>query len=129
MQYSFYKNNFFRMINFFLFVLGISLWSTWAVLMKHWAMMLPKFELSLTYFLNIFLNKYIAMSFILYFIPALIWLYLLTKYPVSFVQPILALTYVITPILAFLFLWENIPMLRVVWIIIIILWVYLVSRT
>jgi drug/metabolite transporter (DMT)-like permease len=60
---------------------------------------------------------------------AVIWSYLLTKLDISFVQPILALTYVITPLLAIFFLREHVPALRWVGICIIILGVYIVART
>lgn len=65
----------------------------------------------------------------LYFFSAVVWLYLLTKLDISFVQPILALTYVATPILAILFLHENVPAIRWVGILIIIIGVAVVART
>ncbi len=112
-----------------LFFIGISLWSLGGILMKMWAKDLPIFSLSFSYFYAMFTNIYILLSYFLYFIPALIWTYLLTKYPISFVQPILALTYVITPIFAIIFIWESVPIMRWLWIVIIIFWVFLVSQS
>jgi multidrug transporter EmrE-like cation transporter len=65
----------------------------------------------------------------LYFVSAMTWAYLLTKLDLSFVQPILALTYVVTPVLAILIIGESVPPLRWVGILIIILGVYIVAKT
>jgi drug/metabolite transporter (DMT)-like permease len=66
---------------------------------------------------------------VLYFLSAVIWSYLLTKLDISFVQPILALTYVATPVLAIIFLGEQVPLMRWVGISIIILGVFVVARS
>ena len=112
-----------------LFATGIGLGSAGAILMKKGAVLLPEFSVSSQYALAYATNLYIVTSFVLYFIPALIWTYLLTKYPVSVVQPILSLTYVLTPILAMIFLSESVPVLRWIGIATIILGVYLVSQS
>ena len=65
----------------------------------------------------------------LYFLSAVVWLYLLTKLEISLVQPILALTYVITPILAIIFLGENVPPLRWIGIGVVIIGVFLIARS
>ena len=65
----------------------------------------------------------------LYFLSAASWLFLLTKLDISFVQPILALTYVVTPILAVFFLGESVPPLRWVGIAVVVVGVYLIART
>ncbi len=114
---------------FFLFAIWIWLWSIWSILMRFWAKQLPVFSLSFDYFFNMFTNPWILASYFLYFVPAMIWTYLLTKYSVSFVQPILALTYVITPILWIFLLKEWVPGLRWVWILIIIVWVFIISKS
>ncbi len=65
----------------------------------------------------------------LYFVSAMTWAYLLTKLELSFVQPILALTYVVTPVLAILIIGETVPTVRWIGILIFILGVYIVART
>jgi len=117
------------MSTFILFAAGILMGSVGALSMKVGANRLSHFEFTFRWFLNLISNPYVIIGFILYFIPAVIWVYVLTKYPVSFVQPILALTYVVTPILALLILKEPVPALRWIGIIIIIAGVFIVSRS
>lgn len=82
------------------------------ILMKIGAMRLPVFSLSLGYATAFLTNLHILLGFLLYLIPAFLWVYLLGRLPVSVVQPILALTYVVTPLLAMIWLGEGIPALR-----------------
>jgi drug/metabolite transporter (DMT)-like permease len=115
------------LLNVVLFASGILLGSAGGVLLKYGAGSLPKFEPTLAYAVAFISNIYILGGFFLYLIPALIWTYLLSKLPVSVVQPVLALTYVVTPILATLFLKESVPMLRWFGILIIVCGVGIVA--
>lgn len=117
------------MITVLLFVIGILLGSTGAILMKRGAMDLPPFAFNLDYAWAFGSNRYILAGFALYFIPALIWTYLLAKLPVSVVQPILSLTYVLTPLMAMIFLSEPVPGLRWLGILVIIAGVTIVSMS
>lgn len=112
-----------------LFAVGIIFGSLGGILFKIAGSRMADFEMSLKWIFNFILNPYVLSGFILYFIPGLIWIFLLKKYPLSFVQPILALTYVITPILAIVLLQEKIPIVRWVGIIIIIIGVFIISKT
>lgn len=78
---------------------------------------------------KMFTNYTILGGMAMYFLSAAIWLYLLTKLDVSVVQPILALTYVATPILAIVFIDEKVPLMRWLGILVIIIGVFLVART
>jgi drug/metabolite transporter (DMT)-like permease len=64
-----------------------------------------------------------------YLIPLLIWIYMLKKVDLSFLQPLFSLVYVVTPVLAVIFLHEQAPMLRWVGIAVIIVGVAIVSQT
>lgn len=64
-----------------------------------------------------------------YLIPLLIWIYMLKKVDLSFLQPLFSLVYVVTPVLAVVFLHEQAPLLRWVGIAVIILGVVIVART
>ena len=64
-----------------------------------------------------------------YLIPLLIWIYMLKKVDLSFLQPLFSLVYVVTPVLAVVFLHEQAPMLRWVGIAVIIVGVIIVSQT
>lgn len=74
-------------------------------------------------------SPYLVSGIFLYFLSAVIWSYLLTKLDISLVQPILALTYVVTPILAILLLQEKVSFLRWIGILVIIAGVAIVAKS
>jgi len=74
-------------------------------------------------------NWKILCAIVLYFIPVIIWLYLLKRIELTLLQPILSLTYVVTPLLAIVFLDEKISIIRWVGIVIIVIGVVIVSRS
>ena len=57
-------------------------------------------------------NWQIALGVLMYCIPVLIWIFLLKRIELSFLQPLFSLVYVVTPILASLFLNENVTSTR-----------------
>mgnify|MGYP005846610745 CR=1 FL=1 len=65
----------------------------------------------------------------LYVLGAALWLTVLSRVPLSFAYPILALSYAITPILAWLILNESIPSVRWLGVVAICVGVVLVSRS
>lgn len=77
---------------------------------------------------QVILNWAIILGVMMYFIPVMIWIFLLKKIELSFLQPLFSLTYVVTPILAVLFLNENVTSARWVGIGVIILGVIVVAR-
>ncbi|MBL8391983.1 MAG: EamA family transporter [Candidatus Accumulibacter sp.] len=117
------------MLTISLFFIGIASGSTGAILMKVGANQLPKFAISLEYVLAFVTNVPIVIGFGCYLLPGLIWVYLLSIHPVSFVQPVLALTYVLTPLLAMIILKEPVPTLRWIGILVIVIGVCIVSRS
>lgn len=117
-----------------MFAVGILMGSTGGLLLKLGATQVGAFHLYgfpefMSYSFKLFSNWIVLLGFVLYFGSAVIWTYLLVKLPISFVQPILALTYVLTPILAVTFLDETVPTLRWVGILIIVAGVIVVART
>lgn len=65
----------------------------------------------------------------LYVLGAVAWLTVLSRVPLSFAYPFLALSYAFTPLLAWLILGESVPSLRWLGIATICLGVILVSRS
>ena len=120
-------------MNIILFIVGITFGAVGAILMKLGAGNLGDVQLNsvtgvMDFFRGFLTNFTIMGGMALYFLSAVTWLYLLTKLDVSYVQPILALTYVVTPILAILFLGETVPPLRWVGIVIVMAGVFIVAR-
>jgi drug/metabolite transporter (DMT)-like permease len=117
-----------------IFLVGILMGAFGGILMKLGANHIGHIEIQsvwqlFNYLFKLFTNIQALTGIFLYFLSAVVWSYLLTKFDISFVQPILALTYVATPILAIFILRENVPVMRWIGILIIIMGVIVVART
>ncbi len=117
-----------------IFLFGITLGALGGILMKMGATHIGHVEIHsvwqlIEFLFKLFTNFQSLVGIFLYFLSAVTWSYLLTKLAISFVQPILALTYVVTPLLAIFILGEHVPAMRWVGIVVIILGVFIVART
>ncbi len=65
----------------------------------------------------------------LYAFSAVVWLTVLSRVPLSFAYPLVALSYAFTPLLASFLLGESLPSLRWLGIVTICLGVFIVSRS
>ena len=79
--------------------------------------------------LRVLTNPLVVGGLGLYVLGAAFWLTVLSRVPLSFAYPILALSYAFTPILAWVILGEPVPSLRWLGIATICLGVVLVSRS
>lgn len=117
-----------------IFLFGITIGSIGGILMKIGAKQVGHIEIHsfsqlFEFLFKLFTNVPSLGGVFLYFLSAVTWSYLLTKLDISLVQPILALTYVLTPILAIFILGDHIPAMRWVGILVIVLGVFIVART
>jgi drug/metabolite transporter (DMT)-like permease len=117
-----------------IFLFGITMGAFGGILMKTGARQIGHIEIHsllqlLEFLFKLFTNVPSLAGVALYFFSAVTWSYLLTKLDISFVQPIVALTYVATPILAIFVLHENVPAVRWLGILVIIAGVFIVART
>ncbi len=117
-----------------IFIVGILMGASGGIFMKLGAIHIGQVEINsfvqlFDYLLKLFTNIWSLMGISLYFLSAVIWSYLLTKLDISLVQPILALTYVVTPVLAILFLNEHVSVMRWVGIFVILIGVFVVARS
>jgi|SRR5579871_6856805 len=117
-----------------IFLFGILMGASGGILMKHGAsqighVQIHSFGQLVHYLFKLFTNVPSLTGVFLYFFSAVVWAYLLTKFDISFVQPILALTYVVTPILAIFILHEHVVTMRWLGILVIIIGVFIVART
>lgn len=78
---------------------------------------------------HIFTNHRVLAGLFLYVISMFLWLGALSTLDVSFMYPLLSLAYVITAILAFVFLKESITLLRLVGILLVVGGCVLIIRT
>ncbi len=84
---------------------------------------------NITTILHIFTNWYVIGGLILYAVSAFLWLGALSTLNVSYMYPLLSLAYVVTAILSFIFLKENITLIRGCGILFIVLGCFLVLRS
>ena len=78
---------------------------------------------------NIFTNKYIILGLVLYGSAFILWLGAMSTLDISFMYPMLSLAYVITAILAFVFIGENITMVRWAGIVLVVAGCFLIARS
>ena len=78
---------------------------------------------------EIITNKYVILGLFLYGSSFILWLAALSTLDVSYMYPLLSLAYVITAILAFVFLKENITLLRWLGIAFVVLGCFMISKT
>ncbi len=85
--------------------------------------------LSFNFLISILFNPTVLLGLLLFIMPTAINMYLLSKYSVSLIQPLLSLTYVLTPFIAFIFFKEEITLLRIIGIFIIVIGVIFVAKS
>jgi drug/metabolite transporter (DMT)-like permease len=80
-------------------------------------------------FLRVVTNPLVIGGLGLYVLGAAAWLTVLSRVQLSLAYPLLALTYAVTPLLAWLLLGESVPSIRWLGVATICLGVFLVSRS
>jgi drug/metabolite transporter (DMT)-like permease len=78
---------------------------------------------------DIFTNKYIILGIILYAMSVFLWLGAMSTLDVSFMYPLLSLGYIVTAILALVFIGENITLLRWAGIVVIIAGCFMITKS
>ncbi len=79
--------------------------------------------------LSAFSNSFVLLGLFLYGISALLWMAVLSRMDLSFAYPFVSFSYVMVVVLSWLLLKENLPMIRILGVLVICLGVYLVSRS
>lgn len=77
---------------------------------------------------QVIFNWKIIIGVLMYIIPVAIWIFLLKKIELSFLQPLFSTVYVVTPFLASMFLHEEVATTRWLGIVVIILGVIIIAR-
>lgn len=106
-------------INVLLLVIGQTMWKIGA----------EKIEISgFKTIINVILSPWIIGGGVLYVIATAIWLYLLSKLPLSLIYPLQSVAYIIALFVALLVFKEVIPITRWVGVAVILFGVYLVAK-
>ena len=103
------------------------------LLLKHGMSRLGNFQLSLNalipVFIRAFLSPYILLGLGCYVTGFLIWLIVLAKAEVSYAYPLISVGYVLTAVLGWWLLGENVTWIRLTGILITCLGVFLISQS
>jgi drug/metabolite transporter (DMT)-like permease len=78
---------------------------------------------------DIFTNKYIIIGIFLYAMSVFLWLGAMSTLDVSFMYPLLSLGYVVTAIFAFIYVGENVTLIRWAGIALVIAGCVLITRS
>jgi len=83
---------------------------------------------SLLDYIKLIFNPFMIMAIALYAGITFLWVYILTKVPLSYAHPIQALAFPLVLILSFVLFKETIPLQRWIGVAVIVFGVFLVSR-
>ena len=115
---------------FFSVLCGIGGQLTLKVGMNHVGQIGPQaLEQPLAVALRVLSTPLVLAGLGLYGLGAVAWLTVLSRVPLSFAYPLLAMSYAFTPVLAWIVLKESVPSLRWIGIATICLGIFVVSRT
>jgi drug/metabolite transporter (DMT)-like permease len=114
---------------YLLILLGSSMAAIGGVLLKTGARFLVFGSGPFSLFTSVAFNGYLILGLALYVFPTILWIHLLRFHELSKLQPLLAVVYVITPILSIVFLGEKVDLLRWVGIAFIVLGVGIISKS
>lgn len=78
---------------------------------------------------NIFTNTYILLGMLFYGLALILWLGAMSTLEISFMYPLLSLGYVVTAVLAFTFLGEQVSSLRWLGIALVVVGCFLITRS
>lgn len=83
----------------------------------------------LSAFIQIFSNVYVWIALIFLMVESLSWLIAISKIPLSYAYPLLSLGYVAVSVLSWLFFYENLSSMRILGLGIIVIGVFMLSKT
>jgi len=81
------------------------------------------------YFIQVFSNFYVLFALVLLAVNGLTWLLALSKIPLSFAYPVLSIGYVVVSGFSWLFFNENLSSMRIFGLGIVVIGVFVMSRT
>ena len=108
---------------------GVAAGALGGILLKVGATELPVGATPLEWLGAVALNWKLVAAVILYLIPLVLWIHLLRVMDVSLLQPLLALVYVVTPVLAWALLGERVSLVRMAGIGVVIVGVIIIARS
>jgi drug/metabolite transporter (DMT)-like permease len=115
-------------MHWMLLLIGVLMSSVGSLFLKIGAVQVQYDGGVIEIFRQVVFNWEIVIGVLMYFIPVLIWIFLLKRVELSFLQPLFSMVYVVVPILASVFLNEDVTAARWLGIAVIIIGVIIVAR-
>jgi drug/metabolite transporter (DMT)-like permease len=110
-------------------LVGVTAGAFGGILLKIGATELPVAASPFEWMRAVVLNWKLALAVVLYVIPLLLWIHLLRVMDISLLQPVLALVYVVTPVLAWVILGERVSLMRMAGIAVVMVGVVIIARS
>lgn len=119
------------MINYLIMGISILLAVAGQLLMKRGMMIFGTFRATqlLQNIIPMFLNPYVFFGFVCFGLSSLFWLIVLSRLPLSLVYPMVSFAYVLVAFASIVFFKEHVSLVRWVGISVIIVGVFLISRS
>ena len=119
------------MMNYLIMAISILLAVAGQLLMKRGMMSFGTFPVSqlLVKVIPMFLNPWVFIGFVCFGLSSIFWLVVLSRMPLSLVYPMVSVAYVIVAMLSMIFFKENVSLVRWGGIAVIVLGVFLISRS
>jgi len=119
------------MVNYLILGLSILLAVTGQLLMKKGMVIFGAFPVSqlLYKIIPMFLNPWVFFGFVFFGLSSLFWLVVISRLELSLVYPMVSVAYVLVALASYFFFKENVALVRWIGIAVIILGVFLVSRS
>ena len=116
-------------MNFFLIFLSIALGAAGQLFLKLASNAAGKSDNLVFFYLGLLKNPFAWLGAVSYGVSFLLWMWLLKVFELSYLRPLVGLGYLITAVLAMIFLHEKITLIRWIGILLIVAGVYLVGVT
>lgn len=118
-----------RISDWFFLLAGVLLSSLGGIFLKLGALQINHDNGVMTAVAQILMQWRIYLGVVFYFIPVLIWIYMLKRIDITYLQPMFALVYVVTPLISAFMLHETMPPERWIGVFVVLLGIAIVART
>lgn len=117
--------------NYLIAAISILLAVVGQLLMKKGMLLFGTFQATqiLSKIIPMFLNPYVFLGFICFGLSSIFWLVVLSRLEISLVYPMVSVAYVLVALASWFFFKENLTVMRWVGIAVILLGVFLISRS
>ena len=119
------------MDNYLILATSILLAVAGQLMMKKGMMIVGSFSLTQLHLklIPMFTNPFVFFGFACFGLSSVFWLVVLSRFEISLVYPIVSIAYILVALFSWIFFKENLSLVRISGILIIMMGVYLISRS